>query len=117
MVANPEQSRDYAQKYGQMMAKVWSDPAFKQRLMTDTRAVLQEQGIEVPAGLEVRPVEQSQQLLCFPIPAAPSNEISDEQLQQIAGGATASTAGTAGSGCCVCGTLSSAGTAGSAGSV
>ena len=119
MVANPEQSQEYAKKYGQMMAKVWSDPAFKQRLMTDPRAVLQEQGIEVPAGLEVRPLQQSQQMIYFPIPAAPSGEISDEQLEQVAGGSTASTAGSAGSVSTVCGftvsTIGSAGCAGTAG--
>ena len=114
MVVNPEQSQDFAKKYGQLVAKAWSDPAFRQRLMTDTRAVLQEHGIEVPKGLQVQAVENTEHILHLLLPQQPQNELADEQLEQVAGGdASFSTSGSLGPiGGSTLGTLSSAGSAG-----
>jgi hypothetical protein len=88
-----------SKQYAQLVAMTWADPEFKQRLMTDPTAVLKEQGFELPSGVEVRVVENSDKVLhvpvqagtevrpvvntvdvvYFPLPAKPT-EISDEQL-------------------------------------
>ena len=121
-MATDATQQEYWKKYGQIVAKSWADPAFKQRLMTDTRTVLLEHGIEVPEGVKVQAVENTEQVLHLPLPPQPENDLTDEQLQQVAGGSTASSAGSAGSVSTFAsvtfpGTLGTFGSAGSAGSV
>ena len=94
--------------------KAWADPGFKQRLLANPVVVLQEHGLEPrclpPPGLltpgagaepaavtMVKVVENEQGAVYFPLPdevAQPwanlsdesSDELSDEQLAQVAGG-------------------------------
>jgi hypothetical protein len=88
-----EQSLEWqdAKKHGRLVAKAWADPAFKERLLTDTAAVLSEQGFDVPAGIEVRVVEdaestqtatfeQTENVFSFALPAQPALVSSFEQL-------------------------------------
>jgi len=48
-----EQSR----RYGQMIARAWTDPAFKERLLAEPAAVAREQGIDIPEGVSLRAIE------------------------------------------------------------
>ena len=48
------QQADCAQRWGQIVAQAWADPAFKERLLAQPRAVLGERGISVPAGTGVK---------------------------------------------------------------
>lgn len=50
-------TRDTARRYGQLVARSWTDPAFKQRLLNAPTPVLQESGFSVPDGVVVRVVE------------------------------------------------------------
>jgi len=71
-------------KMGQIVAKAWVDDVFKQKLVTDPAAVLTEAGIEVPTGVEVRAVENTDKLWHFVLPPKPDvNEMSDEQIQRL----------------------------------
>ena len=82
--------REYEKKYGQIVAKAWTDEAFKQRLLANPGAVLKEQGIQVPAEVEVKVIElQSVELqqpgqFLFVLPPKPE-EVSDEELARVAG--------------------------------
>ncbi len=97
METNQEQLQAYAKQYGQVVARAWADDAFKQRLLADPAAVLQAEGITVPPGVELRAVENTDKVLYLALPPKPSAELSDEQLDQVAGGDTVSTAGCYGS--------------------
>ena len=112
-----DQLQEYAKQFGQVVAKAWADDEFKARFLADPASVLTEQGIAVPAGLEVRAVENTSNVVYITLPPKPSDELSDEQLNQVAGGLTAGSAGRIsclGSfGSCF-GTASSAGTVGTA---
>ena len=55
------------------------------RLMAEPAAVLREAGIELPAGQQVRVVENTDQVVHLVLPQQP-RELSDEQLEQVAGG-------------------------------
>ncbi len=116
MDTNPEQMQEYAKKYGQIVAKAWADEEFKARLLADPAAVLQAEGLAVPAGVELRAVENTAQVMYLTLPPKPSEELSDEQLNQVAGGTTASSAGTLGSFACIGSCFSTVATAASAGS-
>jgi hypothetical protein len=77
---------EYRKALGQVIAKAWTDPTFKQRLLAEPKAVAQEYGISIPSGLEVRVVENTPTLVHIVLPARPAGELSDEQLEAVAGG-------------------------------
>ena len=115
MNANQEQLQAYAKQYGQVVARAWADDEFKQRLLANPAAVLQAEGIAVPQGVELRAVENTDKVLYLALPPKPSAELSDEQLDQLAGGETASTVGSVGTASTAFSCLFTAGTGGSAG--
>jgi hypothetical protein len=50
----PQQA--YARKYGEIVAKAWTDPAFKRPLLANRAAVLEEHSLPVPRGVELKAV-------------------------------------------------------------
>ena len=79
--------------YGRVVAKAWEDDGFKQRLMANPVEVLKEYGMNVLPGVEVKVVEGRGQpeigpnRMVLPLPPRPSsNELSTEELDQVAGG-------------------------------
>jgi hypothetical protein len=86
-------SEEHAKTYAKIVAKAWDDEAFKKRLLASPVDVLREHGIVVPAGTSVRveeslrPPEFRDDLILLPLPAKPTSaELSDEQLDGVAGG-------------------------------
>jgi hypothetical protein len=80
-----ESRQEQAKRYGQVVARAWQDEAFKQRLLRDPRGVLQEHGVSVPAGSQVRLVENTDQVVHLVLPQRPG-DLSPEQLDEVAGG-------------------------------
>lgn len=77
--------QEEGKKIGKIIAKAWHDDSFKQRLLSDATTVLNEEGVDIPAGLAVRAVENTDSLIHLIIPAKPlAREISAEKLQVIA---------------------------------
>jgi hypothetical protein len=70
-----------------LIAKAWSDESFKRRLIADPAGTLKAEKVDVPAGLEVRVVENTDRVFYFVLPAQPG-ALSDEALDVVAGGAT-----------------------------
>jgi hypothetical protein len=81
--------REFEKAWGKMVAKAWSDQAFKARLLADPAAVLKEHGMEVPADVTIKVLEHSAKVLHLILPEHPT-ELSVDELSQVAGGATAS---------------------------
>src|SRR5262245_2225880 len=81
----------FSKKLGQIAAKAWSDPAFKKRLLADPGAVSTEYGMPLPPGIELRVVEDTPAIRYFVLPPRPTlAELSDEQLEEVAGGTACS---------------------------
>ncbi|MBV9355042.1 MAG: NHLP leader peptide family RiPP precursor [Chloroflexi bacterium] len=80
--------QDQAKLIGHVVAKAWSDERFKRALMDDPTSVLKQHGIDVPAGMEVRAVENTDAVSYFVLPQRPA-ELSNEQLDAVLGGACA----------------------------
>lgn len=77
--------QEQGKKIGQVITKAWNDESFKQRLLADTMAVLKEEGVDVPEGLEVRAVENTEKLVHMIIPLKPvSEEFKSAKLLLIA---------------------------------
>ena len=71
---------------GQLIAKCWADESFKQQLLADTMATLKAEGAELPAGLTVKAVENTNTVFHLVIPAKPRSDLSDNDLDKVAGG-------------------------------
>ena len=80
--------RENWKKWSQLIAQAWADEKLKKRLLDKPASVLQEHGIKVPAGVEVRVVEPTDKLLYFVLPPKPANvsELTSSQLTGVAGG-------------------------------
>ena len=77
---------DQVERWHQIVAQAWADPAFKERLLAEPKAVLQEHGILVPPGRGVRVLEPPEQAVYFVLPPMPRGELTDEQLHRLVGG-------------------------------
>ncbi len=72
----------------QVIARAWSDPDFKARLLSDPKVVLVGYGIDLPTGLNLKIVENTADTIHFVLPATPSQagDLSDADLETLAGG-------------------------------
>jgi len=69
----------------QIIAKCWSDESFKQKVLADPTAILKAEGVSLPEGVSVATLENTDKVLYLVIPAKPT-ELSDEDLDKVAGG-------------------------------
>jgi len=79
----PEQAQQAAQ---QLIARCWADAEFKARLQADPTGTLKAEGYPVPDGHAIQVVESTADQSYLVIPPAPTDEISDEALDRVAGG-------------------------------
>jgi hypothetical protein len=73
--------------------KAWQDAAFRQELLSNPRAVIaRELGTTLPSNLQIHVFEEDNNNLYVVIPPVPSvdEELSEEALEQVAGGYIAS---------------------------
>jgi hypothetical protein len=71
-----------------VIRRAWADPAYKSKLLSDPHGTLAEAGVQVPAGSKVKVVEDTADTRHLVLPVAPPNtgELSDEELEKVAGG-------------------------------
>jgi hypothetical protein len=74
-----------AEQYAQVVTRTWQDEPFKQRLLGNPQAVLQEHGLMVPAGKAVRVVEDTAETMHLVLLAKPAGELSADRLARGAG--------------------------------
>ena len=77
-----------AEKKNEVIAKAWKDPTFKKKLLSDPKAALKECGIQVPANVNVKVIEDQSDSYTFVLPQAPTNAttLSPKELATMAGG-------------------------------
>jgi hypothetical protein len=79
----PENAPDFAK----IIAKAWRDPAFKAELIANPAAALKAEGIDVPDGMAVTVLENTDKQFHLVLPPSPStDELSDEALAAVSGG-------------------------------
>ena len=67
-----EKKAEQQKAMAKVIAKAWSDEGFKKRLLAQPMAVLVEHGVEVPAGVELKAVENTDKVAYFVLPAMPT---------------------------------------------
>jgi Nitrile hydratase, alpha chain len=77
---------EYHKKMSQLIAKCWADEGFKRKLLADPRATLEAEGAELPSRVAIKAVENSDKVFHLVIPAKPTGNLSDEDLDKVAGG-------------------------------
>jgi hypothetical protein len=61
-------------RFAHIVARAWSDPKFKKRLLSDPKAVLAEYKLDLPPGVtEVLIVENTEDTVYFILPAKPGS--------------------------------------------
>src|ERR1700731_2501401 len=76
-----------------VIAKAWSDPAFKSKLLKDANAALGTLGIAPPAGVTVKGFEDTATERHYILPPRPpTDELPDELLETVVGGGLFGTA-------------------------
>jgi len=74
------------QAEARLIARAWQDEAFKQQLVQNPKAAIQQElGVQLPADLEVQVLEESPTRVYLRLPVN-RTELSDEQLESAAGG-------------------------------
>ena len=77
-----EKNRDFEN----FMGRVISDPELRGKMRADPSGVLEEQGIGIPQGAEIRVVEDSAAVRHFVLPPDPNAILSDDSLSAVSGG-------------------------------
>ena len=72
-----------------LIEKCWKDPEFKKRVVSDPKGMLEQHtGQKLPAGLTIVVHEEDANTVHFTLPLPPTNlsELSDAELEKVAGG-------------------------------
>lgn len=72
-------------KYSHVVVKAWQDEEFKQKLIKDPVNTLREEGIDIPAGVNVTVCEETNNQHFLFLPEKPEGELSAHELEAIAG--------------------------------
>jgi hypothetical protein len=74
--------------YAKVIARAWKDVRFKEKLLKNPKEALKEMGMDVPANFDVRVVEDKANSITFvlPNPPAKAKELTEQDLQKMAGG-------------------------------
>ncbi len=76
---------DAPSAFAKAVARAWRDKAFRATLLADPKTALAEAGIEVPAGVTIKVLEDRADKLHLVIPSAAGRQIADADLEGVAG--------------------------------
>ncbi|MFC1579795.1 NHLP leader peptide family RiPP precursor [Thermodesulfobacteriota bacterium] len=70
--------------WAKIVARAWADEGFKQRLLDDPGAILAEEGMPVPGGMEIKVVEATENQVWLVLPPKPGDGKIEEGEERLA---------------------------------
>jgi hypothetical protein len=81
---------DFHKLWSQLVAKAWVDDSLRQRLLHDPKSIMEEHGLPIPPGMEVKVVQNTEHVIYLPIAVKPpAADLSEEDLSKASTHATA----------------------------
>ena len=78
---------DRQQKINEVLARVWKDEDYKQKLLSDPRGTLSAAGLSLPENVRLKVHSDTADTMNIVIPRNPADtELSDSTLDAVAGG-------------------------------
>ncbi len=77
---------EFQKAYGKLVAKAWANDDFKAQLLSDPMTVFKENDVTIPEKIEVRMVENTENIRYFILPSESSDKLTYEELDGAAGG-------------------------------
>ena len=81
-IEKPMNRKDFEEK---LIRMAQSNREFKKALVENSKNILEQIGVQIPEDIEIRVVEESAKLVYLVLPFN-SDELTDEQLDSVAGG-------------------------------
>ena len=69
-----------------IITRCWDDEDFKERLLADPAAVLAAEGVQIPDGVKLHVVVESETERALVVPAPPNGILDDADLSSVHGG-------------------------------
>ena len=85
-MAKMKNREEFNKKWAKVVAKAWTDEAFKQKLLKNPEKTLKEMGLELPKDTHVEIHEQKGNGIHFILPQKPRGELSEIELKKYAAG-------------------------------
>jgi hypothetical protein len=76
--------KEQQKQWAKIVAKAWADEDYKQRLMEDPAAVLSEEGMPVPEGVDIKVVEATDKQAWMVLPPKPEDGKIEERADLLA---------------------------------
>ena len=77
------QERKFWDGYSALVKRAWNDHAFKQRLLSDPVTVFNENNLTVPDGMQVKIMEDKDNLRHLPLPPKPTTQQASVQKETM----------------------------------
>jgi hypothetical protein len=78
-------NEEFDRKRIEIISKAWTDDSFKAKLLSDPVETLKAEGLDFPAGQQVRIHEDTEDIAHFVLPATPK-ELTNQDLDAVSGG-------------------------------
>ncbi|MBS0650972.1 MAG: NHLP leader peptide family RiPP precursor [Verrucomicrobia bacterium] len=88
-----ENQEAFHKAWSKMIAKAWTDPAYKEKLLKNPLALFKEEGIQVPEGIQLKIEENTDKIVHLSLPQKPHGHLSETELKKLAAGLTTNTIG------------------------
>ena len=72
-------------KWAQLVKRAWSDETLKQQLLNDPAPLLREHGIAIPAGADVRVVQDKDTVACIVEPLKSADDLAELTTSDLSG--------------------------------
>src|SRR6185312_16155436 len=73
----------FRKTWAEVVARAWKDDLFKRKLLTRTDEALKEYGLAVPAGLNLKILEETSNSAYLVLPRKPQEELSETEMKKM----------------------------------